>query len=679
MRERNRARESPVPANVVAAQLREIEGVAERLGGEGFAAVRGPGPVTLVPRRARSPRSTRAARQREDPAVLDFGLQISRFGFPGHPATTARTLAEIARAAEETGFTSLWVMDHFLQIPQVGREWEDMLESYTTLGYLAGVTERIRLGTLVTGITYRNLAHLAKIVATLDVLSGGRAMCGLGTAWFEREHELYGWGLPPRADRYARLEDALELLPLMWGKGAPRFEGRTITVEEAVCYPRPLQERIPILVGGSGERKHAAARRAPRRRVQPLRRSRHRAPQGRRPARALRRASSATPPRSPSRTSRAARVVDRRGRRARAGRGDRRGARRPLPRARRGRRADGDRRPLRRRRARSPSGASPTSSRRFARRPEDATRQRSPRRTVASGASGVSTIPATPFGRIRGACPRDDDPLDQMRRCCSALAALGLPPAAAAATSAAPPKPGFGSGAIEAPSDCAVSTVVAVDATGASARQVARPRRELPPRSRAAEQTITAGGHLRMFVFAGDANAVEVIYDDDVPTIEQSDETRRGPDEQALRAALGTTLDGALGVTRDDPALARRVRELLEGGTSDIARAVRNALRSLGGESGAKALTLVSDGAQSGDQLDARAAHRGRRSGADDLATSSAICSAARATSTSLQAVGLGRLPERVNQSARRTDELVEIWIDGLRADRRERCATTRL
>jgi len=146
-------------------------------------------------------------------------------------------------------------MDHVVQIPQVGREWEDMLESHTTLGYLAGVTERIRLGTLVTGITYRNLAHLAKIVATLDVLSGGRAMCGLGAAWFEREHRLYGWDFPPLRERFARLEDALELLPLMWGPGAPRFEGRTVTVPEAVCYPRPLQERIPILVGGSGERR----------------------------------------------------------------------------------------------------------------------------------------------------------------------------------------------------------------------------------------------------------------------------------------------------------------------------------------------------------------------------------------------------------------------------------------
>jgi F420-dependent oxidoreductase-like protein len=196
-----------------------------------------------------------ATRQKEDPMKLDFGLQVPRFDWPGHPATTAATLAEIAGAAEDAGFTSLWLMDHFVQIPQVGREWEDMLESHTTLAYLAGVTGRIRLGTLVTGITYRNIAHLAKIVATLDVLSGGRARCGIGTGWFEREHRLYGWEFPPLGERFKLLEDALELLPLMWGPGAPRFEGRTLTVSQATCYPRPLQERIPILVGGSGERK----------------------------------------------------------------------------------------------------------------------------------------------------------------------------------------------------------------------------------------------------------------------------------------------------------------------------------------------------------------------------------------------------------------------------------------
>jgi F420-dependent oxidoreductase-like protein len=254
VRERNRARGTPVPSKVVTAQLRESAAVAERLAGEGFAGVHLAAPVTLVPPAFLTALDA-AVRQKEDSMTLEFGLQVPRFGWPGHPATTAASLAEVARAAEEAGFTSLWVMDHFLQIPQVGREWEDMLDSYTALGYLAGVTERIRLGALVTGITYRNLAHLAKIVATLDVLSGGRAQCGLGAAWFEREHKLYGWEFPPLAERFARLEDALELLPLMWGPGSPRFEGRTITVEAATCYPRPLQEHVPILIGGSGERR----------------------------------------------------------------------------------------------------------------------------------------------------------------------------------------------------------------------------------------------------------------------------------------------------------------------------------------------------------------------------------------------------------------------------------------
>ena len=250
-RERNRARGTPVPAKVVASQLRDAESVFAALPEEGFAGVHAAEPVELVPPGFLGAPAA-AARQADAPLPLEFGLQLSRFGWEG---STAEALAEVARAAEDAGFTSLWLMDHFLQIPQVGREWEDMLESYTTLGYLAGVTSRIWLGTLVTGITYRNLAHLAKVIATLDVVSGGRALCGLGAGWFEREHKLYGWAFPPLRERYALLEDALELLPLMWGPGAPRFEGRTLTVAEATCYPRPLQERIPLLVGGSGERR----------------------------------------------------------------------------------------------------------------------------------------------------------------------------------------------------------------------------------------------------------------------------------------------------------------------------------------------------------------------------------------------------------------------------------------
>ena len=118
-----------------------------------------------------------------------------------------------------------------------------MPESYTTLSWLAARTERATLGTLVTGVPYRNPAHLAKIVATLDVLSGGRAVCGIGAAWFEREHKAYGWPFPPVAERFVMLEEALlKFLRLMWGKGSPSFSGKTIEVAEAICYPRPLQE-----------------------------------------------------------------------------------------------------------------------------------------------------------------------------------------------------------------------------------------------------------------------------------------------------------------------------------------------------------------------------------------------------------------------------------------------------
>ena len=232
VRDRNRRRDAPVPAKVVAGQLKEV--AALDLAGEGFAAVHAAGPVQLVPR-ALLDAPAAADRQREQPLALEFGLQISRFD--------GIDVAEVARAAEAAGFTSLWVMDHFIQIPQVGREWEDMLESYATLSYLAAVTERIRLGTLVTGITHRTLPHLAKLVATLDVLSGGRAVCGIGAGWNEREAELYGFDFPPLKERHARLREALETLPRMWGPSP-----------QPVNYPRPVQERVPILVGGGGEK-----------------------------------------------------------------------------------------------------------------------------------------------------------------------------------------------------------------------------------------------------------------------------------------------------------------------------------------------------------------------------------------------------------------------------------------
>jgi hypothetical protein len=236
-------------------------------------------------------------------------------------------------------------------------------------------------------------------------------------------------------------------------------------------------------------------------------------------------------------------------------------------------------------------------------------------------------------------------------------------------------KPGTTPGSVQAPAGCPVSSVVAVDATGAI-HDRALARDVSSAALRAAEHTITAGGHLRMVVFAGDADSVEVIYDDDVPTLEQSDETRRGPLEQDLRVALGATLDGALGVDGSNRALAAKVRTLARGGTSDIARAVRNALGILKQGSGAQAMTLVSDGAQASDQLELA-----RRLQAGDSSTRlseqlGGLLGSADGVDV-LQVVGLGRLPDRVNESSRRTDELVEIWKTACESTGAASCATT--
>jgi F420-dependent oxidoreductase-like protein len=253
-RARNRARAKRIPADVLAGQLRTWAGTRDELAGEGFDRVLAPRPVRVVPEAfVTAPGAAR--RQQEDPTGLRFGLHIGEFRFPGGPAAAAGRLGEIAAAAEAAGFDALYVMDHFRQIPQLGRAWDDFLESYTTLAYLAARTERVRLGALVTGVTYRNVAHLGKIVATLDVLSGGRAVCGLGLTWFAAEHAAYGWRFPAAGERYALLEDALRLLPLLWGPGSPAFQGRVLTVPEAACYPRPLQEHVPVIVGGGGERR----------------------------------------------------------------------------------------------------------------------------------------------------------------------------------------------------------------------------------------------------------------------------------------------------------------------------------------------------------------------------------------------------------------------------------------
>jgi F420-dependent oxidoreductase-like protein len=254
-REQNRGRARTVPVKVLDQQIKSFASIRAGLETEGFdLVVSASSDVRVVPARVAAV-APLAAVQAAEPVGLRFGLQIPSFTWPGGPADIGPHLRAIGRAAEEAGFHSLWVMDHLRQIPMFGAKWLDMMESWTTLSHLAAVTDRIRIGTMVTGITYRNVAHLGKIVATIDVLSGGRAICGLGAAWFREEHDAYGLPFPPLRDRYALLEDALQLLPLLWGPGSPAFDGKVLRVPEALCYPRPLQDHVPILVGGSGERR----------------------------------------------------------------------------------------------------------------------------------------------------------------------------------------------------------------------------------------------------------------------------------------------------------------------------------------------------------------------------------------------------------------------------------------
>jgi F420-dependent oxidoreductase-like protein len=189
--------------------------------------------------------------------VTRFGLQIPSFTFDGvEDEELFDRIAEIAVTAEDSGFDSVWVMDHFYQIAGVGPRTDPMLEAYTLLGGIAARTRRARLGTMVTGVTYRNPALLAKAVTTLDVVSSGRAILGIGAAWNEDEHGGYGYRFPPIAERMERLEEALQICRAMFTEDSPTFAGRHYSVSGALNVPRPLRPGgIPILVGGSGERK----------------------------------------------------------------------------------------------------------------------------------------------------------------------------------------------------------------------------------------------------------------------------------------------------------------------------------------------------------------------------------------------------------------------------------------
>jgi F420-dependent oxidoreductase-like protein len=187
---------------------------------------------------------------------MRLGLQVSNFTWLGGAARLGEDFANVARRADEAGMYSLWVMDHFFQIRGIGPADWDMLEGYSALSYAAGVTKKVKLGTMVTGVTYRYPGLLVKTVTTLDVLSGGRAYLGIGAAWNEEEHVGLGVPFPPLKERFERLEETLQIALQMWSDNQEPYNGkhnklgRTLNVPQALSNPHP-----PILIGGGGEQK----------------------------------------------------------------------------------------------------------------------------------------------------------------------------------------------------------------------------------------------------------------------------------------------------------------------------------------------------------------------------------------------------------------------------------------
>jgi len=187
---------------------------------------------------------------------MRLGLHYWTYSTPPDPAEIAPTLAETARVAEQAGVSTFTVMDHYFQMEDAGSAAAPMLEAYTTLGHVAALTRRMTLGVLVTGVMYRHPGLLAKIVTTLDVLSGGRARLGVGASWYEREQRGLGVPVVPVAERFERLEETLQICLQMWSHDNGPFDGRHYQLAETLCGPPPIsQPHPPILIGGGGERR----------------------------------------------------------------------------------------------------------------------------------------------------------------------------------------------------------------------------------------------------------------------------------------------------------------------------------------------------------------------------------------------------------------------------------------
>ena len=266
-RARNSQRDRPVPAAVLGRQLATFGRVREALADEGWDVVRtvsetsavadrmsgttGAAEDSVAARPVSAGQVTAASTTGAGDLGLDVVIQVSRFPWGADPAGWLRS---VALAADHFGFSGIALMDHLIQIPQVDRAWEPIPEPWVTLGMLAGLDTNLRLGTLVSPVTFRAPGIIAKTVATLDVLSGGHAFVGLGAGWWEREHLAFGLPFPPPADRLDQLEASIETIRALWGKGTKAHQGRWVTLPETTAYPRPVGQP-QIIVGGGGEQR----------------------------------------------------------------------------------------------------------------------------------------------------------------------------------------------------------------------------------------------------------------------------------------------------------------------------------------------------------------------------------------------------------------------------------------
>ncbi|HEU4336042.1 MAG TPA: LLM class flavin-dependent oxidoreductase [Nocardioides sp.] len=249
-RRRNGARSRPVPAAVLTAQLRSVHDVRPALDAEGWDLVV---PVATDPQDVRPEPAAQPSPPPDRTSSLGLRtvLQVSRFPWGEDPLAW---LTDVARAADEAGFAGLALMDHLIQVPQVGRAWEPIPEPWVTLGAIAAARTHLELGTLCTPVTFRPAGVTAKAAATLSALTGGRAFVGIGAGWFAREHAAYGIPFPPAGERLDDLERAVVTMKALWAAGTKAYDDHGVVLPETTSYPRPVAP-VPVVVGGSGERR----------------------------------------------------------------------------------------------------------------------------------------------------------------------------------------------------------------------------------------------------------------------------------------------------------------------------------------------------------------------------------------------------------------------------------------